>query len=170
MKWRAGIGTALFGVILTATAWAHHMAEGIISDEVWDRVNDILGDTPHLEIDLGSVMGSMRIDEVPEGGSMLLVSSITVDAEDFLDYWTEVNIALDEIHVINGAPTGQHNNSYMPGLIDVDDCYVSTTDVDDCEIMLIEPIGSIGWADDAEEIYDPPEAPGPTHQSGKRGK
>lgn len=170
MKWKTLTGMALLGAVFAVPAWTHHMAEGIISDDVWERIDDQLGETPHLEIDFGNIMGSMRIDEASEGGSMLLQSSITVDDEYFLDYWNEVNIALDEIHVINGEPAGKHNDSSMPLLIDVDDCLNPETIVDECEIMLLEPIGSIGWTDDPREIYSPQESPGPSAQNGKRGK
>jgi len=48
----------LTGVALAGQASAHHAAEGIISDEIWQMIDDLLvaADSPHLDIDLDVIM------------------------------------------------------------------------------------------------------------------
>lgn len=56
----------LFAGISFATAVsAHHMAEGIISDDLWQMIDDMLeaADSPHLDIDF-TMMGSAVVTTV----------------------------------------------------------------------------------------------------------
>jgi hypothetical protein len=167
MKLRTLLGMTLVGVMLTTPAWAHHAAEGIISDEMWEDINDrlVAAESPHLVI-FEDIMGSMRIDEADEGGSMFLVSSITVDEAD-CDYYVGViqgvldDVELDWTHDPNGDTNGAYSNTFMPVLYEDENGDSCICEDDECTIALWEPIGSIGWSDDADEIYDPPEAPGP---------
>jgi len=71
-----------FGILLVAPVWSHHAAEGIISDDVWQMINDQLLeiDSPHLNIDFDDVMASMGSAE--EGGKVFLTTTITVMEED----------------------------------------------------------------------------------------
>ena len=167
MKLRTLLGTTLAGIMLTIPAWAHHAADGIISDELWSEIDDrlTLADSPHLEI-FDDIMGSMRIDEADESGSMFLVSSITVDEDDCDEYVAVIQEVLNDveqdwIHDPNGDTSGAYSNTFMPVLYEDengDSCFYEDGQY---KIELWEPIGSIGWTDDPYAIYDPDEAPGP---------
>ena len=63
MKWKTTLGMALAGAMLTAPAWTHHAAQGIISDDIWNRIDEQVSDM-HQEI-FEEAMGSMRVDEAP---------------------------------------------------------------------------------------------------------
>ncbi|MES9943880.1 MAG: hypothetical protein ABW080_02860 [Candidatus Thiodiazotropha sp.] len=45
--------------IFTVNTYAHHMAEGIISDELWQMIDDMLvdADSPHLDLDFAMMDG-----------------------------------------------------------------------------------------------------------------
>ena len=170
MKWKTTLGMALIGAMFAASAWAHHAAEGIISDDAWAEIDTRLEemDSPHLDIIFEDVMASMRVDEAPEGGSMFLVSSYTFEAQycsDFLIVFDEVlnDVTLEWMHNANGNLIGDYTNTFLPVFIpyDCDDACEN----DSCTFSLWEPIGSVGWSDNAEAVFEPPEAPGP----GKRG-
>jgi hypothetical protein len=164
MKWKTTLGMALLGAMFFMPAWAHHAADGIISDDIWNNIDGMLQDTPHVDVTFGNAMNSMRVDEAPGGGGMFLVSSITIDAEDLDLYMDAIDVVMDAIRDNNGDPNGAYSNTYLPVFVD------PICDDTVCKIVLYEPIGSVGWTEDAEEVYDPPEAPGPSAQQGKRGK
>ena len=69
------IATILFAALCTAPAWSHHAAEGIISDELWMMIDDMLvdADSPHLDLVLDDM------------GRPVLVTSFEVDNEDVAD-------------------------------------------------------------------------------------
>ena len=43
---------ALFGVIFSANLWAHHAAEGIVSDEIWEQVDSNISDQHNEMLDV----------------------------------------------------------------------------------------------------------------------
>ena len=54
--------TKLLTAVLTAVpfivagpAFAHHMAEGVVSDDIYVAIEENLADSPHLELDLSTV-------------------------------------------------------------------------------------------------------------------
>ncbi|MET0069657.1 MAG: hypothetical protein ABW096_06420 [Candidatus Thiodiazotropha sp.] len=54
--------------IFTVNAYAHHMAQGIISDELWQMIDDMMvaADSPHLDLDLtmmdGAIVTTIEVD------------------------------------------------------------------------------------------------------------
>ena len=42
---------ALAAVLLSGQLYAHHAAEGIISDELWSQIDTMLEGSPHLDLD-----------------------------------------------------------------------------------------------------------------------
>ena len=167
MRRTTGLGLAFLLALFTTPTWAHHAAEGIISDEVWSEIDLRLQDTPHVDLEFSDIMGSMRVDEAAGGGSMFLVSSITVEETDcglFLDTILDVlnDVSLEWMHDSNGNPNGDYSNTWLP-VLSPEECVC----VDGyCTLTLYEPIGSSGWTDDAGEVYTPP----PTPAHGKGGK
>jgi hypothetical protein len=57
--------------ITANTASAHHMAEGIVSDDIWQMIDDLLvaADSPHLDLDF-TTMGTAIITTVEVDSSM----------------------------------------------------------------------------------------------------
>lgn len=146
--------TALLGALFMAPAWSHHPAEDIISDDLWQRIDDHLAeiDSPHLLIDFDDVMSSMRVRQDPNYGCQLLVSSITVHEEDADDYAAYMEIAFGELLQERGKsdqvpPAGSNNQACnAPGyeVIELEDGLV--------EILFYEPIGAVKGQSDT----DPP--------------
>lgn len=81
----------------SANSHAHHMAEGIISDDLWQMIDDMLeaADSPHLDLDF-TLMGSAIVTTMEVDTSMvndiiavietlnngrLLVSTTTTDTD-----------------------------------------------------------------------------------------
>lgn len=140
------------GAMFTAQVWSHHPAEGIVSDDIWQMVNDnlIAADSPHLTIDLSDIMDSMGTVNVPSGsndcsgdadcgGRVLLVTSIVVEASDFDDYMD----AIEDV-TINRAPSGDTSSDKALTLD------IVTEDLSDGRIMIsvFEPVGSGESQDD----------------------
>lgn len=142
------------GALYIAPAFSHHPAEGIVSDDIWQNIDDMLeeADSPHLNIDFDDVMDSMGVAEVPGagndcsgndecGGRMLLVTSIvvpTIYADDYLIY---IDFAVADA---NRVPSG-NTDSGTAYTLEVD---VEILDGDLTEIALYEPIGSGQSQDD----------------------
>ena len=88
MNCKTGLAGVLLYVIFATSASAHRATFGIISDDIWNMIDDnlTLVDSPHRSIDFDDVTGSMRVMEDPDDGSMIMVTSITVRDEDADDY------------------------------------------------------------------------------------
>ena len=130
------LNALLFCSMLAGSVWAHHMAEGIISDEIWQMIDENLqeADSPHLNIDFDDVMGSMRVAE-DDDGDLYLVSGIVVYPEEVEEYLPFIEAALDEANTMPSGTT--RSGSAAVGFIEVnarDDGY--------SEILLYEPIGN----------------------------
>lgn len=136
------------GVLLVAPAWSHHAAEGIVSDDIWQRIDSMLeeADSPHLNIDFDNVMDSMGVAEIPGGGEycsgsdncggrLLLETSIVVPTEYVDEYMIYIDFAVDDS---NRAPSGKVSSGRAPTL------EVIIEDLEDglTQIFLYEPIGS----------------------------
>ena len=67
------IAAAAFTLLITAPALSHHMAEGVVTDAVYEMIEEnlILADSPHLEVDL-STIGT--------GSDMTRVLTVTVSS------------------------------------------------------------------------------------------
>jgi hypothetical protein len=132
---------ALFALMFLAPVWSHHPAEGIISDDVWQMIDENLqdADSPHLNIDFDDVMGSMRVSEDSDRGSLFLVTSATVPIEDLDEYVVVIEEVLAGMDEVGQAPSGLSNNGKANTLsyevIDLEDGFV--------EILLYEPIGAV---------------------------
>lgn len=133
------------GALFMAPAWSHHPAEDIISDDVWQRIDDHLTeiDSPHLNIDFDDVMSSMRVREDPNYGCHFLVTSITVHEEDADDYAAYMDLALEELMQEVGKK-GQES----PGGSNIRNCNTPAYEVlaredDLVQIFLYEPIGAV---------------------------
>ena len=132
---------ALFALLLLAPVWSHHPAEGIISDDVWQMIDENLedADSPHLNIDFDDVMGSMRVSEDSDRGSLFLVTSATVPIADLDEYVVVIEEVLAGMDEVAQAPSGLSNNGNANTLsyevIDLEDGFA--------EILLYEPIGAV---------------------------
>ena len=136
MKRTVMIGTLLLALLLAGPIWAHHAAEGIVSDDIWQMIDDNLEevDSPHLNIDFDDVMNSMRVGEGPDLRPYL-VTSIVV-------YPDEVDMYLDEMYLVleefNTSPSGTTTSATASTL------FVEVIDLENgfFEIQLWEPVGS----------------------------
>ena len=121
------IAAILFAALFTAPAWSHHAAEGIISDELWEMIDDMLvdADSPHMDLVLDDM------------GRPVLVTSFEVDDEDVAD-------------VLSVIATGVGDLDRGASAISID--IVPMSD-DVTQITLYEPIGS-GMSQTIPEIPD----------------
>lgn len=136
------------GILLVAPAFSHHAAEGIVSDDIWQRIDSMLedADSPHLNIDFDNVMDSMGVAETRGGGEycsgnndcggqMLLETSIVVPTEYADDYLMYIDLVVAES---NRTPSGKVNSGRAPTL----EVIVEDLEDDFTQIFLYEPIGS----------------------------
>lgn len=142
------LSLVFLGVLLVAPAFSHHAAEGIVSDDIWQRIDSMLeeADSPHLNIDFDNVMDSMGVVERPGGGEycsgnndcgggLLLETSIVVLTEDADEYLAAIDIVVADS---NRAPSGKVSSGRAPTL----EVIVEVLDDDWTQIFLYEPIGS----------------------------
>lgn len=69
MRTHLAVAATLAPFLVAGTAVAHHMAAGIVSDDLYETIEENLEGSPHLDLDL-STIGSMA------------VTTVTVDADD----------------------------------------------------------------------------------------
>jgi hypothetical protein len=89
-------------MVLFVGAHAHHAAEGVAREDVWENVDAMLEDSPHatMDVDLndmnGNVMilpaGGNSVDEVLEELTMLLGKGYTISLEMDGDYNTIITV------------------------------------------------------------------------------
>ncbi len=82
------MGSAILcAVFFAIPVWSHHAAEGIVTDEIWQMVDELLGDadSPHLNLDFDDM------------GMPLLVTSFEVYTEDVDYYVSAVTVGLDDL-------------------------------------------------------------------------
>jgi len=157
---------ALLGVIFSTNLWAHHMAEGIISAELWDQIDDAIADTPHNEM-LDSSGSTMLIEEDEDSGVVYLVTDVPYvydeDSEDFDSAEDALEDLMDayvvpETDEMNRMPTGtviseeddiDSRTTYVTYSVVYDDDgeFVSAT------ITTYEPIGNMRRTE--EGVEDP---------------
>ena len=181
---RIFISFALLGVIFSASLWAHHMAEGIISADLWEqidsRVSDIHDDQiddmlDGVTIDDSQMMNDMEIfvDEASE--TVYLKSNVTVYFDESVSE-SEYDDLIQELMDRVVLPTTDEMNRLPAGtqVDNVDDfdsrtVYFTVTDVllpdgstDYFEIYLYEPIGQ---GESGSQVVPPEE---PSTPPGKR--
>ena len=109
---RIFITFALFGAIFSANLWAHHAAEGIISDEIWDQVDsnisdqhndmlDVLGTDMEVVTDPATSASPMSTTESQKSGgnNVFLMTARTYEFTDSVeesDYITTIEEVIDQ--------------------------------------------------------------------------
>jgi hypothetical protein len=114
MRKHLALIATLIPFFVAAPVSAHHMAEGIVADDIYAMIDENLADSPHLDLDLTTI------------GTMTIVS-VTVDDDD-------VAMVLDSI---SDALEGQ--GTQVESSLDVE---ISAPDADDLvTITIIERMG-----------------------------
>ena len=133
---------ALLAILFISPTWAHHPAEGIISDDIWQMIDANLEevDSPHLYIDFDDVMDSMRVSEDSDRGSLFLVTSIKVFDEDVADYVYYIDLTLVEMAEMGEIPPGLVNSGNSNTL---DYQVIDDPDSEYSYIEFYEPIGAV---------------------------
>jgi len=161
-------GLLFLGALFSAPVLAHHAAEGIVSDDIWQMIDDLLeeADSPHLNIDFDNIMDSMAVLPEPNGngdcqgsadcsGRLYLVTDIVVPDEDVDAYLYYIDMALTETDW-NRVPSGSENSGTALAL------EVEVVDLEDgwTEISLLEPIGTGQPLDNLVPDSNPGSTPG----------
>lgn len=128
-------------VLLAAPAWSHHPAEGIVSDDIWNMVNDrlIFVGSPHLTIDFSDIMDSMAVGPDADG-NVTLQTSIVVDSLDVPTYMDAISFVLGEV---NRVPLG-NTNSGTAAVLSVTETELLSANTLETVMTLItvfEPVG-----------------------------
>ena len=63
MRKRLALIATLIPFFVAAPVSAHHMAEGIVADDIHATIDESLADSPHLDLDLTTI-GTMTIVSV----------------------------------------------------------------------------------------------------------
>ncbi len=116
-------------LLTLAPAWAHHAAEGIVTDEIWLMVDENLDGTGH-DIVFEDIWASMDVDDSGSGQIALTTELEVWDAAVDL-YLDAIYMAIDEISRI---PSGTRSSG-TPA-VEVEDLEGDTS-----VITLWEPIG-----------------------------
>jgi hypothetical protein len=76
MKRLIYITAALCFSVFVLPAMAHHMAAGIVDEEIYEMIDTMVADTPHATLDLS---------QVADGGMVTTILTIETDAAKFLE-------------------------------------------------------------------------------------
>ena len=125
------------GIFFIAPVWSHHMAEGIISDDIWQMVDQQLEESNSLHnITIDQVMDSMAVTN-DDSGNVVLVTSYMVETSALDEYMEAFDIVLDGF---NGISSGSSNrNSGRDSALDIE---VDQLDNGMTVITIYEPVGS----------------------------
>ena len=77
-------GVVLLGSLCAPVLWAHHAAEGIISDDIWNMIDDNLleADSPHIDFDPDNPGNLMELDVDDETNRAVIVSTGIIEFTD----------------------------------------------------------------------------------------
>lgn len=171
MKRMIKFGLALFFIVFVAPAWAHHAAEGIVSDEIWQMIDDRLeeAESPHLNIDFDDVMASMRVGPYSGDGQdsdqLYLITDVAAYVDEVEDYMAVIDGVMADIMEPalddnNQIPSGNMISSRNTGaFFDVEYVMDENDELDYANIVLYEPVGN------GNSFVDPGSPP---PQTGKR--
>ncbi len=168
---------ALLGVIFSANLWAHHMAAGIISDDLWDQIDENLVDTPHddmlsisdPDMTIPDTMATMSLDS-ESTDTIYLQSVVTVEFDESVPE-SDYEMLIEELMDLYVVPTSAEMNRSPTGtVIDEPDDSLSRSlyfmvkmvdsdadGIDDyAEIYSFEPIGKGNSQDIPTDTPTPP--------------
>lgn len=137
------LATALLGALVAAPLWAHHAAEGIISDDIWLIIDQNLveADSEHLDFDPDNPGNTMDLDVDETGRAGIASTGIVEFTDDFTA--AEATFIMDTefaevfdttIRGVGGIPTGMTDLEYEL-VVDQDGI------VQYANVYLFEPIG-----------------------------
>jgi len=157
---RTQLVTALLGALVAAPLWAHHMAEGIISDELWAQIDTNLTESGslHIEFDPDNPGNLMELDVDDDTGRAIVVSTGIIEFTDDVDSVEAAAIIAsdfqpvfeDTIHGMGGIPSG---------LTDFDTTLVDDDGDGSIEYAVIEIAEPIGQGNSQDLPTEPPSAP-----------
>lgn len=149
---RLSPGIFLLSWLIVVTAWAHHAAQGIVSDEIWYMIDENLqeADSPHLDMDLTNMLSTIGSVEDVLTGDMYLESYVEVyfddvsvlDPEYYINTFLETIVA-DTVDESNRIPSGtldSNTREVQFKVIYIDDDGDDL--IDYAEVYMYEPIGS----------------------------
>jgi len=145
MKKTLLFSTLLLGSLFAGSTWSHHAAEGIVSDEIWQMINDNLVsvDSPHLDIDFTDIMGSMSVFDGGEGDLYLTSSAPAYPLEAGEAGYAKARLQAEEL----AAQALADSNQIPSGKTDSGNASVAWFEILEpdnkmLEIVIFEPIGS----------------------------
>lgn len=93
MRKHLALIATLIPFFVAAPVSAHHMAEGIVADDIYQMIDDNLGDSPHLTLDLTTATNMTIVEVTVEADDVATVVGIISDA--LAGQGTQVESSLD---------------------------------------------------------------------------
>lgn len=107
---RIHLGIPLLGIVISAGLWAHHAAEGIVADDIWNMIDAKLeaAESPHLDIDLDDPGNlAMDADVDPDSNRAVIVTTVNVDFLTDADSVEAAEIIADEFEIAFSAAVSE---------------------------------------------------------------
>ncbi|MBT8039911.1 MAG: hypothetical protein HKO85_06445 [Xanthomonadales bacterium] len=177
---RITLSMTFLGFVFSAGLWAHHMAEGIISAELWEQIDDSLEDSNSQHNEMLSISSpDMTVVTDDETGIIFLESVVRVDFDESVpesDYVTLVEEFIDlfvlpETVAMNRVPAGTVIET--PVEIDSRTLYITYEMEDDSifpdgtdDFALVTTLEPIGRGNSQNAPAAPPSAPPYGNQNG----
>lgn len=111
MKRQGMITAAAVAACMALPVAAHHMAEGIVADDLYDAISENLAGTPHEDIDFEFTDDDM-------GGALTAVVTVTIPADEVEDM---ADVIDDTMEAVLGAQGETSEGSISVEYSDVDD-------------------------------------------------
>ena len=93
MRKHLALIATLIPFFVAAPVSAHHMAEGIVADDIYQMIDDNLADSPHLTLDLTTATNMTIVEVTVEADDVATVVGIISDA--LAGQGTQVESSLD---------------------------------------------------------------------------
>lgn len=167
----------LLALLLPASVFAHHAAEGIVSDAIWAMIDDNLEGSPHLDLDFddpgcsADMYSCMGTDVQPIDGRLYLVTTVEVELlsqEARQDPATYIESSfeqafVDAIEAIRQIPSGTLGDDTDRVFYDPD--YFDTDNDGSYEYAIVDLYEPIGSGHSSESITQP-DTPQPGNRKG----
>lgn len=142
MKRQGMITAAAVAACMAVPVAAHHMAEGIVADDLYDAISDYLEGTPHEDIEF-------EVTDDDMGGALTAVVTVTVPADEVDEMEALIDDTMDT--VVGDEEVLGAQGEMIEGSISVE--YSEVADNGDVTITITEHLGVGESQDDIVDEY-----------------
>jgi hypothetical protein len=145
MKRQGMITAAAVAACMAVPVAAHHMAEGIVADDLYDAISENLAGTPHEDIDF-------EVTDDDMGGALTAVVTVTVPADEVDEMEALIDDTMDT--VVGDEEVLGAQGEMIEGSISVE--YSEPDENGDVTITITEHLGVGESQDDIVDEYGNP--------------